>query len=84
MIKVIEILKLDSHRQSLSACSPLSNSNSQHAAGNVWVNEQSHHDSQLPLHIAASRGYLDLVMLLVDKAGAIVDLPDKEREVINS
>ncbi|KAJ1537210.1 hypothetical protein HK096_002339, partial [Nowakowskiella sp. JEL0078] len=33
-----------------------------------------------PLHVAASKGFKDVVCLLIDKAGALVDLSDKDGE----
>ena len=34
-----------------------------------------------PLHFAASRGFLNIVTCLIEKAGATVDATDKEGEV---
>lgn len=34
-----------------------------------------------PLHLAASRGHLDIVAFLIEEGGAAVDAPDKEGEV---
>ncbi|KAJ3323542.1 hypothetical protein HDU76_013615 [Blyttiomyces sp. JEL0837] len=56
-----------------------SNSNEKEEQG-VSVNVSLSPTGLLPLHCAASRGHVDLVMLLVDRAGAVVDLTDHENE----
>ncbi|KAJ3089344.1 hypothetical protein HK102_006615 [Quaeritorhiza haematococci] len=46
----------------------------------VWVNLTTSATGLVPLHYAASKGYLDVVQVLVESAGALVDLPDPEGE----
>ena len=48
---------------------------------NITVNTANSASGLLPLHIAASRGHVELVIALCEKAGAIIDLGDKEDEV---
>ncbi|TPX40223.1 hypothetical protein SeMB42_g06080 [Synchytrium endobioticum] len=47
---------------------------------NITVNSANTPSGLLPIHVAASRGHLDLVQALCEKAGAVIDLGDKEDE----
>jgi ankyrin repeat protein len=48
----------------------------------ILANEATPSSGLTPLHYAASRGHLEVVQWLVDRAGAIVDLEDQTGEVL--
>ncbi|KAJ3100790.1 hypothetical protein HDU96_010226 [Phlyctochytrium bullatum] len=74
---LLNILGLDSSKA--YSRSPTEGS-SQTPKTTISVNKPVNSAGSLPLHIAASRGHIEVVVMLIDRAGALTDMPDSQNE----
>ncbi|KAJ3209717.1 hypothetical protein HDU67_005975 [Dinochytrium kinnereticum] len=77
---VLSLLKLDSSRSNSSVNVLADTPARGQSEAMISVNRPVNSAGFLPLHLASSRGHIEVVVILVDRAGAVVDMPDTQNE----